>query len=57
MNLKPCSEQACILLPLPPATLTHSSPQRHKIIHGMRPIGRKDQLIDLNMCVNNIRFV
>ena len=26
-----------ILLPLCPASLMHENPQRHKIIHGMRP--------------------
>ena len=35
-----------ILLPLRPASLTHKNPQRSKIIHGMRPIGYKDQSID-----------
>ena len=25
------------------------NPQRHKIIHGMSPVGRKDRLIDLNI--------
>ena len=24
----------------------HKNPQRHKIIHGMRSVQRKDQLID-----------
>ena len=27
-----------ILLPLRPASLMHKNPQRHKIIHGMRPV-------------------
>ena len=31
-----------ILLPLRPASLTHKNPQRHKIIHGMRPVGCKE---------------
>ena len=31
-----------ILLPLYPASLMHSNPQRHKIIHGMHPIEHKD---------------
>ena len=35
-----------ILLPQRPASLTHKNPQRCKIIHGMRPIGYKDQSID-----------
>ena len=38
---------AVILLPQRPATLTHKNPQRRKIICGMRPVGRKDRLIDL----------
>ena len=38
-----------ILLPLRPASLMHKNPQRCKIIHRMRPIGRKHRLIDLNM--------
>ena len=40
---------AVILLPLSPASLTHKNPQRRKIIHGMRPVGRKDRLIDLDI--------
>ena len=39
-----------ILLPLHPASMMHKNPQRHKIIHGICPIGCKDRLIDLNMC-------
>ena len=38
-----------ILLPLCPASLTHKNPQRCKIIHRMRPIGRKHRLNDLNI--------
>ena len=34
------------LLPLRPVSLTHKNPQRRKIIHGMRPLGRKEQSID-----------
>ena len=34
---------AVILLPLRPASLTHKNLQRRKIIHGMRPIGRKER--------------
>ena len=30
------------LFPLHPASLTHKNLQRHKVIHGMRPIGRKE---------------
>ena len=54
----PCKRKSCclvILLPLHPASLMHKNPQRHKINHGMRPVG-KDQSIDLNMCIcRNIR--
>ena len=39
--------KSAILLPLCPASLTHKNPQRRKIICGMRPVGRKDRLIDL----------
>ena len=35
-----------ILLPLRPASLMHKNPQRRKIIHGMRPVGCKDQSIE-----------
>ena len=38
-----------ILLPLRLASLTHKNPQRCKITHRMRPIGRKHRLIDLDM--------
>ena len=38
-----------ILLPLCPAYLMHKNPQRRKIIHGMRPVGRKERLIDLKI--------
>ena len=37
---------AVILFPLHPASPTHKYPQRHKIIHGMHPAGRKDRSID-----------
>ena len=51
---------AVILLPLHPASLMHKNPQRRKIIYaGMRPIGHKDQLIDLNIsciCRNILYF-
>ena len=40
-----------ILLPLRAASLTNKNPHRRKIIHGTRPVQRKDQLIDLNMHV------
>ena len=40
---------AVILLPLRPASLTHKNPQGHKIIHGMRPVGRKERSIDLKI--------
>ena len=35
-----------ILLPLRPASLKHKNPQRHKIIHGMSPVGCKEITID-----------
>jgi len=38
-----------IFLPLRPAPLTHEIPQRREIICGMRPLRRKDRLIDLKM--------
>ena len=34
---------AVILLSLRPVSLTHKNPKERKIIHGMRPVGRKDQ--------------
>ena len=40
------TERTVILLPLHPASLTHKNPQRRKIIHGTRPVGRKDRSID-----------
>ena len=40
---------AVILFPLDPASPTHKYPQRHKIIHGMHPAGRKDRSIDLKI--------
>ena len=45
-----------ILLSLHPLSLMHKNPQRHKIIHCMRPVGRKDQsehvyyFVELNLC-------
>ena len=38
----PAEPFSVILLPLHPASLTHKNPQRHKIIHGMGPIGCKE---------------
>ena len=35
-----------ILLPLRPASLRQKNPPRRKMIHGMRPIGCKEQSID-----------
>ena len=35
-----------ILLPPCPASLTHKNPQRHKIICGIHPIGRRERSID-----------
>ena len=34
------NDSSVILLPLHPASLTHKNPQRRKIIHGMRSVGR-----------------
>ena len=34
-----------ILLPLHPVSLPHKNPQRRKIIHGIHPVGHKDQSI------------
>ena len=45
------NHEAVILLLLRAASLTNKNPQRRKIIHGMRPVGCKDRLIDLNMHV------
>ena len=44
-------KSAVILLPLRPVSLTNKYPQKRKINHGMCPVGRRDQLIDLNICV------
>ena len=38
-----------ILSPLRPASMTHKNTQRRKIIHGMRPVGRKERSIDLKI--------
>ena len=46
-----------ILLRLRPASLMHKNPQRHKIIHGMHPVKRKDRLIDLKMFSQTIQFM
>ena len=47
-----------ILLPQHPASLMHNNPQRRKIIHEMRPVGLKEQSIDLKMIFwYNILFV
>ena len=47
---------ALILLPLHLALLMHKNPQTRKVIHGMHPIGCKDWLIDLNMCICSCNF-
>ena len=53
-----CNRPPVILVALRSASLTYKNLQRHKIIHGMRPAGRKDRSIDLNMCIcRNIRPV
>ena len=36
---------------LRPVSLMHKNPQRCKIIHGMRPIERKDRSLDLKMLI------
>ena len=38
-----CNRPLVILVALRPASLTHKNPQGRKIIHGMRPVGRKDR--------------
>ena len=51
-----------ILLPLRPASLTQKNPPRRKMIHGMRPIGCKEQsirrledfLIEYPVCVISV---
>ena len=51
-------ETTVILLPLRPASLIHKNPQRCKINHGMRPVGRQYRSIDVNMYIcRNIPFV
>ena len=53
-----CYLIAVILLQLHPGSLMHKNPQRCKIIHSMCPIGRKDQLVDLKMCIcRNVPFM
>ena len=42
----PCKQA---LSPLHPVSLTHKNPPRCKIIHGMRPVGCKEQSIDLKV--------
>ena len=48
---------SCILCPasciLRLASLMHTNPQRHKIIHGMCPLGRKDRVISDDVFVEN----
>ena len=44
-------QRAVILLPLCPASLVKRKLQRRRIIHGMCPVGRKDQSVDLNIFV------
>ena len=45
-----------ILLPLRLASLMYKNPQRHKVIHGMHPVGCKDRSIDLNICICRLRY-
>ena len=47
---------ALILLPLHRVLLMHNNPQTRKVIHGMHPIGCKDWLIDLKMCICSRNF-
>jgi len=42
------------VIPLRPASLTHKDSQRHKITYNMRPIGRKELLIDLKIFFGTI---
>ena len=49
-------KDSLILLPLCPASLTHENPQRRKIIHGMRPVGRKERSMNLKILLWNILF-
>ena len=44
-----CFKPTMIFLPLHPGSQTHKNPQRHKIIHEMRPVGHKERLIDLKI--------
>ena len=46
-----------ILLPLHPAPMTHKNSQRCKIIHGMRPVGKTQRSINLNMWIWNIHTI
>ena len=56
-----------ILLPLGPVSLMHKNPQRYKIIHGIRPIGRhrmqrkidrfEDFLVLYPVCVISVAVV
>ena len=39
------------LLPLRPASRTHKNPQGRKIIHGTRPVGRKERSIGRSIYV------
>ena len=50
LNLKlDCHDASVILLPLCPASLVHKKRQRHKLMHCMHPVERKDRSIDLKM--------
>ena len=51
------NDSSVILLPLRPASLTHKNPKRLKIIHGMRPVGRKERSIDLKIFWSKILFM
>ena len=43
MNKSFLAKMAVILLSLRPVSLMHKNPKERKIIHGMHPVGRKDQ--------------
>ena len=49
-------KDSVILLPLRPASLTHENTQRRKIIHDMRPVGRKERSMNLKIFLWNILF-
>ena len=46
-----------MLLPLRPVSLTHKNPQRRKIIHGIHPVGHKDQSINRSICTREYMYL